>query len=779
MKADAFVNLLSNHFSGDAKDAPMNNGYPVLLSEVGQGVPEDKSTAKVSFKVTAGDQVIENPQITLLARDGKEGIAAKNGQYELAAGEYLYRVVVLGYERICGSFLVDQQNQGDITIELTLTPCDEGTKWNPHQITTADQLQKLAKAVNAGTSYDGEYFMLMNDLDLSGIDWQPIGRSYNVGFRGHFDGGSHEIKNLTVKDYRYAGLFGYLSLGGTLENIFVIDGNVSGKECVGGIVGYNGNYPYNDYYSAITNCYYSGKVSGIFSGGSDHEFYFAGGIAGGSISGIKRCGVDADITMAGNGTAVYAAGGIAGLFLGRNDNYDSTPYNLSLGIVQDCWYVGDISCNKKVSRIGGIVGTTFNNNWCTVKRCYSAGTIDSAGEKGTKQAYGIAPEINADCIALQQTIDCWNDPSRTTPSTLLGRVGKTRNTNCYGYQGMTINNKKVTSAEGNSAAGMDVTANAVLSDVAYLNAGWSKDVWSFVNGYLPAIKGMPGPKVSRYSYLRAKTKYFAVSFDTNGGSDVADIVMLTGTIEEPAAPTREGYTFGGWYSDKECTVPFDFEDLITKNTTIYAKWEKVENTDPTPNPTPDEPTPDPAPELSFEDVQKGDWFYDDVMNVSQRGIVKGVADNLFAPNNKLSRGMIVTMLYRLDGEPAVPGDAAFTDVPSDQWYAKAVAWAHQNKIAQGYEDGTFLPNKNISRSELAAFLYRYGQYKEYDTTAKAELSTYEDGSGVADWAKDALSWAIGSGLIKGRTETTIVPQGEATRAEAATIFSRMLKQMEG
>lgn len=179
----------------------------------------------------------------------------------------------------------------------------------------------------------------------------------------------------------------------------------------------------------------------------------------------------------------------------------------------------------------------------------------------------------------------------------------------------------------------------------------------------------------------------------------------------------------------------------------------------------------------FTDVTKGDWFYDAVQYVYDKGMMNGVDGGRFAPNATTSRAMIVTILYRLENEPAVSGKSPFTDVAAGQWYTNAVAWAAANGIVTGTTDTTFAPNGNITREQMAAILYRYASYKGLDVSRQADLSGYADANAISAYAKQAMAWANGQGLITGVTATTLRPDGNAVRAQAATILMRLCEQV--
>lgn len=253
----------------------------------------------------------------------------------------------------------------------------------------------------------------------------------------------------------------------------------------------------------------------------------------------------------------------------------------------------------------------------------------------------------------------------------------------------------------------------------------------------------------------ASTTY-TLTFESNGGSAISKVTKNKGTTIDLAqyAPTKSGATFEGWYADKDLTKKITSVKLDA-NTTVYAKW-----------------TETPVSSLPFGDVKSADWFYNDVKYVYEKGMMAGTAADVFAPNATTTRAMIVTILYRLEGSPAVTGTSSFVDVPAGQWYTDAVNWAAANQIVKGTSATTFAPNDSITREQMAAILYRYAQYKGYDVTKKADLSGYSDNGQVSAYAKDALAWANAAKLINGVTNTTLAPQGNATRAQVSAILHR-------
>ena len=182
---------------------------------------------------------------------------------------------------------------------------------------------------------------------------------------------------------------------------------------------------------------------------------------------------------------------------------------------------------------------------------------------------------------------------------------------------------------------------------------------------------------------------------------------------------------------------------------------------------------DETPVAAFVDVADSDWYADAVQYVFANGLMAGTSDTTFSPNATTTRAMIVTILYRLEGEPEAEATSAFADVAADMYYADAVNWAAANNIVTGYDDTSFGPDDTITREQMAAILYRYAQYKGYDvTTGGMALNEYTDAGQISEYAVPAMQWANENGLITGSTATTIEPQGNALRAEVATILMR-------
>ena len=217
------------------------------------------------------------------------------------------------------------------------------------------------------------------------------------------------------------------------------------------------------------------------------------------------------------------------------------------------------------------------------------------------------------------------------------------------------------------------------------------------------------------------------------------------------------YTFRMANCDVTVTVTFKEEGTTTEDT------DKEDGKD-------EETT-----ELNFTDVKESDWFYKGVAYVVDKGIMSGVSENQFDPSGKLTRAMLVQMLYNMESRPACDAENAFIDVPVGQWYTDAVIWANDAKIVSGMGDGLFAPNMEITREQMVAMLYNYAKYKGYDVTASADLSKFADSASVSTWAQPAMQWAVAEGYISGMGDNQLAPQGTATRAEIASVIMRFME----
>ncbi len=176
----------------------------------------------------------------------------------------------------------------------------------------------------------------------------------------------------------------------------------------------------------------------------------------------------------------------------------------------------------------------------------------------------------------------------------------------------------------------------------------------------------------------------------------------------------------------------------------------------------------------FDDVAENAWYAEAVDFVSSHELFQGVAEGEFAPQNNMTRAMLVTVLFRLEDEPEGFTGVKFSDVKNDTWYTDAVAWASENGIVNGNGDG-FAPNDNITREQIATVLYRYAQYLGMNVKARGDVSKFSDGNEISAWASDAMAWAVEVGLFQGDDTGNLNPKADATRAHVAALIERMVK----
>lgn len=278
-------------------------------------------------------------------------------------------------------------------------------------------------------------------------------------------------------------------------------------------------------------------------------------------------------------------------------------------------------------------------------------------------------------------------------------------------------------------------------------------------------------------------KTWNITYVTDGGTinGAYPTTYTEGTVTVlPTDVTKPGYTFLGWFTAYTGGVQVrQIGATETGDKVFYAHWKK--NADPIDPIIPILPgiiggNTGSNIKLPFGDVTVSDWFYDDVRYVYANGIMDGTSSDRFAPNAPLTRAMIVTILYRMDGSPAMSGASDFKDVDSNKWFAKAVAWAAANGIVNGYGDSLFGPNDPVTREQLAAILYRYAVYGGMTAvTLEENLGSFADTAQLSAYAIQAMNWAVGQGLING-SGSNLVPKAQATRAQVAAIIHRYLER---
>lgn len=296
-----------------------------------------------------------------------------------------------------------------------------------------------------------------------------------------------------------------------------------------------------------------------------------------------------------------------------------------------------------------------------------------------------------------------------------------------------------------ASGGTQVTVDKVYTENTTIYAQWN---------YTGSTGG--GGGVARYT----------IKFETNGGTKVANkMVSRNAKLTEPVTPVKDGYAFDGWYTDKELTTAYNFGAKVTKSFTLYAKWVEAKATHV-------------CPSEKFNDLDTTKWYHEDIDYVLKNEIMLGTTDTVFAPEGSLTRGMLVTILYRSEGEPATNKSIPFSDVDMGAYYANAVIWAQQNGIVKGISETEYAPEKNVTREQLATIMFRYAQFKGMDAVTTEENLGFSDASDISDWAIAAMNWGVGRDYIFSRSEGYIAPKVAAARAEIAAFIHRYIVNTE-
>ena len=295
------------------------------------------------------------------------------------------------------------------------------------------------------------------------------------------------------------------------------------------------------------------------------------------------------------------------------------------------------------------------------------------------------------------------------------------------------------------------TDKAADSEYTYTFAGWEPELAAVTADVTYTAKYTKTP-------IEKPVAKYTVTWIVDGKT-------TTETYEEGAMPSYKGstdkaddqlfaYTFTGW--DKALTS-------VTADVTYTAVYTRQIRTV--------------TPDGRYKDVAEKAWYYGEVYTATGLGLMNGVSADEFEPEENMTRAMMVTVLWRLEGSPKPVGENQFKDVKDGEWFTDAIVWAAENDIVKGVSDTEFEPEENITREQIATILYRYAEKKGCDMSKRAKLDSFPDGNKVSDWAEEALSWANAEGLVNGSTEgkeTYLLPRENATRAQVAAIFVRFV-----
>ncbi len=536
------------------------------------------------------------------------------------------------------------------------------------------------------------------------------------------------------------------------------------------------------------------------------EYAYAGGITG-FVNGytresvIENCQNNANIKAT---NLIPTNRAYAGGIVGHIDCDDGENAGV---IVKNCANIGG---DKKVETYagstltGGIAGSSTYNDFDTpnilIENCYNVSEVYTESNS--------VPKTGTMCIGL-------------TAGGIIGAAGQITVTACYstahdvnavnnhegdayfgGIVGLIYNtalsqnyyetNTFVTKAAGGIVSGMDIVAQ---SDVAgsyqgataqnlktksFFGSAWK---WYTSGGTAPDYysSSTPWRMTSATSYPALRGAAYTTSTPPTGGGSSTVTYTVTATAGTGGAISPSGsvsvvklasqtFTITPNAGYKVSDVQVDGASVgavsvytfsaVTANHTIKATFKPVRLSE------------------KFADVDPALWYADGIEFVLGRGLFKGITDTTFEPGAPMTRGMLVTVLHRLHGNPAVSIASLFADVDAGSWYADAVGWANGSGVVKGYDEKTFGPNDKLTREQLAVILFRYASFSGYDTTARADLAAYSDANGVSSWAVEAMQWAVAKGLITGTSEATLDASGFAGRAQVATILMRFVQTFE-
>ena len=647
----------------------------------------------------------------------------------------------------------------------------DGTAQSPYQISTADELYWFAQTVNDGDNA-AACAVLTNDIDLNpGITfyedgtytggtlkpWTPIGKDSASSYKGTFNGNGHKISGLYIdSDDGYIGLFGYIGNGATVKKVGIVDSyiNFSGDYASGGYAG-GGVCGYNS--GTVENCYNKGTVSG--------SCLYAGGVCGWNYNGtITNCYNTGIVSV----SCLYA-GGVCG--------YNS-------GNVENCYNTGIVSVSGLYA--GGVCG----NNYGTVKNCYyleGLENTDDTSEEKTAAEF-LSGEV-AWLLQNSQGDQVWGQKIGTDE---LPRLSYNKDDKVCKVTFMNGGDevKTVYINMGKTIEEPDIdVGSGFYVDGWYTDSDFGGDEWVFENGIVQDIT----------LYVKISKIQYNVTLKADGDGAVSGGgTYVHGTEVTVTADPDSGFRFVRWEEngtevsdeaeytfiikgDRELTAVFERRSTDSGHSGgSYSLPEGTDRDEPKDEPEEEQQdTPGITTDITTDisDVPAEAWYSEAVDYVTENGIMSGVGGNRFEPETELKREMLAVILWNMTDNPEPNGIAPFLDVTSDKYYAKAIAWANENGVMYGYGE-EFGVGEAVTREDFAAILYRYAAFKGYDTTQGGmAIREFIDFEQIADYAVEALGWAVNSGIISGMGDGTVSPKTSTYRGQAAVMLMKFCENI--
>lgn len=700
----------------------------------------------------------------------------------------------------------------------------DGSESNPYVIANIDQLKAFADAVNKGNSYAGKYVVLGANLDLANVDWAPIGKAEHgktTGFAGVFDGQGYTVKNLTcgtatdAKEYEAVGFFGVIAEGGVVKNLNVQINKIYTDYDLGNyIISGGGLAGILEKDAVIDHCSVSGAKQVIsVNAGSKAAL---GGLVGQMQTGAVIANSWTDVglnygTISMENVDVYM-GGICGKqanssLIANSASFGSVPgmiYQGSIhvgglvgytsGALYNC-YTSSLTKAQKLSvtefatnAIGHLAGATENG--AAFYQCYYDKNADqfnnsdlagdpSEGKTERRQAIGWDSEDNKTDDTFIQGMSASELASSSFVNTLNSNKNNTTKAAANAYfqsKSLLSNSTTVTMLEDQLESGFRkwaLTGDRVLfGDTAVVTV----DVESIALqkqqevAYGTAKSSIDLPKTVEVTLSNGKTATLSINWacDTYDGNKAGSYTFtgtltLTGGIQNTknlkayvvvkVQAQQGGGNIGGGGSGG------GGGGSSGGGSSSGGSGNTGNNG---------------SSSTPFLDIRTH-WAKSAIESAVAKGLFAGTSPTTFHPDQAMNRAMLVTVLYRMENEPAAEGRGkSFADVSAGAYYAKAVAWASDKGIVAGYSETQFGPEDTITREQLAVILNRYATYKGYNTSKTADLAAFQDADQISEWARVPVQWANVMKLLNGRTSTTLAPKGSATRAEVAKILVTFL-----
>lgn len=703
----------------------------------------------------------------------------------------------------------------------------DGSESNPYVIANIDQLKAFADAVNKGNSYAGKYVVLGANLDLANVDWAPIGKAEHgktTGFAGVFDGQGYTVKNLTcgtttdAKEYEAVGFFGVIAEGGVVKNLNVQINKIYTDYDLGSyIISGGGLAGILEKDAVIDHCSVSGAKQVIsVNAGSKAAL---GGLVGQMQTGAVIANSWTDVglnygTISMENVDVYMGG-----ICGKQANSSLIANSASFGSVPGMIYQGSI-------HVGGLVGYTSSALYnCYTSSLTKAQKLSVDKTEFATNAIGHLAGATENGAAFYQ---CYYDKNadQFNNSDLAGdpSEGKTERRQAIGW-GSEDNKTDDTFIKGMSASELasssfanTLNTNKNNTTKAAANAYFqSKNLLSNTTTVAILEDKLGTTGFRNWALTGSRVLFGDTAVVTVDVTDVAlleqqtvaygtakDALKLPGTVEVTLSNNKKVNLSVHWTCDKydgNTAGDYTFEGtlLLTDGITnpkslkayVVVKVQPKQDGGNTggggsggggggssgggsSSGGSGNTGNNGSSSTPFLDIRTH-WAKSAIESAVAKGLFAGTSPTTFHPDQAMNRSMLVTVLYRMEKEPAAEGRGkSFVDVSAGAYYAKAVAWASDKGIVAGYSETQFGPEDTITREQLAVILNRYATYKGYNTSKTADLAAFQDADQISEWARVPVQWANVMKLLNGRTSTTLAPKGSATRAEVAKILVTFL-----